>query len=233
MDVQAAFESLRRGWHFVVIGAVAAGLAGLLFSAAQPAVYESTASYIISPTQANPDSAGEAIRTLDDARSRAIMTTYVEVLTSGTTVRDAFVSIGLTADAAEDYEVTAVVAPEANVAELTIRGADERLVAVVSGAVGQVGSQRFVDLYEFYDVALLDPAENPGSAAGRSPIITAAAAAMLGVLAGAVVALLVAAPRIRRSRNMRRRISSYGDAGASVTPINDEGERFLRVTSAG
>ena len=58
-----------------------------------------------------------------------------------------------------------------------------------------------------------------------------AGAVGLGFLVGAVIALIVNAPRIRKNRAMRRRIAGYGDAGATVTPLNEDGERYLRVTT--
>ena len=102
---------------------------------------------------------------------------------------------------------------------------------VLASEVGAKGARRFVDLYDIYDVGLLDPAIAPSSSNNRGPIETAAVAAALGLLIGAVIALVVNAPRVRRNREMRRRISQYGDAGATVTPISQDGERYLRVTA--
>ena len=231
MDVQAAFDSLKRGWYYVVLAALGAAAAGFFLASSQPPTYETTASYIVSPTRANADAAAEAVRTLDDARSRAIMTTFAEVLGSATTTADAMTSIGVAEDDREAYDFRTVVVPEANNADLTVAGPDASLTVALADAVGQIGAQRFVDLYGIYDIGLLDPAAAPTSPSNRGPIETAIVAAALGILVGAVIALAVNAPRIRKNRSMRRRIASYGDAGATVTPLNEDGERYLRVTS--
>ncbi|MDX1691916.1 MAG: hypothetical protein R3290_12935 [Acidimicrobiia bacterium] len=231
MDVQTAFASLRRGWYLVALAALGAALVGGLLASAQPPVYETTGSYIVSPTRSDPDAAAEAVRTLDDARSRAIMTTFAQVMGSSTTFADSLEMLGLDAGMLEEYSVDAVVVPEANVVDLTVTGPNARLAMVLATSVGETGARRFVDLYDIYDVGLLDPATTPGSPMNRGPIETAAVAGALGLLVGAVLALAVNAPRVRRNREMRRRIESYGDAGATVTPINENGERYLRVTA--
>ncbi|HSG79787.1 MAG TPA: hypothetical protein VLD62_09425 [Acidimicrobiia bacterium] len=231
MDVQAAFDSLKRGWHYVVLAALGAAVAGYLLAWAQPPTYETTASYIVSPTRSNPDAAAEAVRTLDDARSRAILTTFAEVLGSATTTAEAAASVGLGEDLLEKYAFRTVVVPEANIADLTVTGPDASMTVALAGAIGETGAQRFVDLYEIYDIGLLDPAAAPTAPSNRGSIETSIVAAALGILVGAVVALAVNAPRIRKGREMRRRIATYGEAGATVTPLNEDGQRYLRVTA--
>ena len=159
------------------------------------------------------------------------MTTFSEVLGSSTTTSDAVASLGLDAGMLDEYHIRTVVVPEANVVDLTVSGPNARLAVVLASEVGAKGARRFVDLYDIYDVGLLDPAIAPSSSNNRGPIETAAVAAALGLLIGAVIALVVNAPRVRRNREMRRRISQYGDAGATVTPISQDGERYLRVTA--
>ena len=231
MDVQAAFDSLKRGWYYVVLATLGAALVGYVLASSQPPVYETTASYIVSPTRSNPDAAAEAVRTLDDARSRAIMTTFAEVLEASTTTSDAVATLGLDDGMLDEYAIRATVVPEANVADITVTGPNARLAVVLAATVGELGAQRFVDLYDIYDVGLLDPASTPSAPVNRGPIESGVVAGALGFLVGAVIALIVNAPRIRKNRAMRRRIAGYGDAGATVTPLNEDGERYLRVTT--
>jgi uncharacterized protein involved in exopolysaccharide biosynthesis len=224
MDTSTALRAILKGWYFVALGALAAIAIAVYLEATALPVYESSATYIISPTLDDPTvDVGDSVNTLDDARSRAIVATYAEILSSDAVHIEAVTSLGLDTGALADYEFKAAILPEANVVELTVVGPSPQITVLLSAAVGGIGSERFVALYQIYDVGLLDPAVAPTTPSNPTLVQTIVMAGGLGVLAGAAVALLFGAPRVRRANRMRSRLSAYTDP--AVTPLHRPEDR--------
>lgn len=217
MDGSTALRALRSTWWIVVLAVVAAAGAAVLLGSRQELRYQSVATFVVSPRQGgDPSSITESVRTLDPARARALVSTYVEMLTSTAVQDEAAAALGLGIFPA-GYQVKAVVAPEAYVAELQVTGPSPAEAAVLSGAIGAGASARFVFLYQIYDVVLLDPASVPTTPVNRGPMETAVLGGALGLVAGLGVALLAGAPRVRRRRYMQQRLDAYGTPDATVT----------------
>ncbi len=231
MDTATAYRALRRGWHLVVIGVVVAAAVGAYLNQSAPRSYETSATYVISPAQTDANGINDTVRTIEDARSRAVVGTYVEILASDAVAQDAAAGIGVTEDLLQEYEITAVVLPEANIAELTVSGPDPVLLTDLVDAVGRTGGERFVGLYGIYATIPLDLPEVPTEPSNPGLFQTTLLAAALGMLAGAGLALLVYGPRERRHREIMVRIDAYGDPGATVTPLPTARDR--RATGTG
>ncbi len=229
MDGNTALRALRATWWIVVLAVVAAAGAAMFLGSRQELRYQSVSSYVVSPRQGDTIAdVVESVRTLDQARARALVATYVEMLTSTAVQDEAAAALGLGGFPA-DYEVAAVVAPEAYVAELRVTGPAGTDAAVLSDAVGAAASARFVGLYQIYDIVPLDPASVPTDPANRGSIETALLGGALGLVAGLGVALLAGAPRVRRRRRMHQRLDAYGTPDATVTLFPAE----RRITRAG
>ena len=222
MDSSSALRAIGKGWYFLVVGAVAGAVAAVMLTASQAPQYEASTTYIVSPRMDGSTDAAESVRTLDGDRARAIVSTLVEVMTSATVQQEAATTIGMGADTLAEYTVSAVVLPEAYVAELRVLGPEPQNGVLLSAAIGNLAAERFVALYQIYDVGLLDPADLPLAPANRGLVETAVMAAALGLFAGALVALISGAPRIRRNRQMQNRLSSYGGGEATVTLLPTE-----------
>lgn len=217
MDGSTALRALRSTWWIVILAVVAGAGAAFLLGSRQELRYESVSSFVVSPRQGDtPADVTESVRTLDPARARALVSTYVEMLTSNAVQDEAAAALGLGPFPA-GYRVEAVVAPEAYVAELQVTGPAAADAAVLSGAIGVAASARFVGLYQIYDIVLLDPASVPIDPVNRGPIETAILGGALGLVAGLGIALLAGAPRVRRGRRMQQRLSAYGTPDATVT----------------
>ena len=229
MDGSTALRALRATWWIVVLAVVAAAGAAMFLGSRQELRYQSVSSYVVSPRQGDTIAdVVESVRTLDQARARALVATYVEMLTSTAVQDEAAAALGLGVFPA-DYEVAAVVAPEAYVAELRVTGPAGADAAVLSDAIGAAASARFVGLYQIYDIVPLDPASVPTDPVNRGSIETALLGGALGLVAGLGIALLAGAPRVRRRRRMHQRLDAYGTPDATVTLFPAE----RRITRAG
>ena len=217
MDGSTVLRALRSTWWIVILAVVAGAGAAFLLGSRQELRYESVSSFVVSPHQGDtPADVTESVRTLDPARARALVSTYVEMLTSTAVQDEAAAALGLDLFPA-GYRVEAVVAPEAYVAELKVTGPAAADAAVLSGTIGVAASARFVGLYQIYDVVLLDPASVPIDPVNRGPIETAILGGVLGFVAGLGIALLAGAPRVRRARRRQQRLDAYGTPDATVT----------------
>ena len=231
MDAGTAFRALRRGWFLVVIGALAAAAAAFVMSAAAEPVYAATSTYVISPAEGEGTyDVAESIRTLEDARSRAIVSTFVEVLSSGTIHERGAASVGYDAAVLDGHDVSASILPEANVVQLTVTGRTPELAAELSGAIGASAAATFVDLYKIYAVSLLDPADVPTAPAGRGLVETMILAGILGVAAGAGMALLWGLLHGRAPDRLQSRLASYDrELTAVITPLHGEAQRVSKA----
>jgi len=211
MNASTALTAIRKGWYLVLAGILGSISVAVALEASADPFYQSAATYIVTPIQnpVDPDVIQESIRTLDDARSRAIVATFAEVLESGGIHREAASTVGIDEPTVADYEFSAVILPEANVVELTVQGPVPQATVLLSGAVGSLGAARFSDLYQIYDIVLLDPPAIPTAPANTPFLQTLVMAGALGLLAGAALALLWGAPRVRREQQRQRRLLSY------------------------
>ncbi len=229
MDTTTAFRAIRSGWYLLVIGALAAAAVAVYFSQTAAPVYETSATYVVYPAQTDAGGINDTVRTIDDPRSRAVLSTYVEVLNSKTVAIEAAGRLALDTAVLEDFEIQAVVLPEANVVELTVSGPEPTLLPSISEAVGTIGSDRFIGLYGVYQTLVLDPATVPAEPVNLGLVDAAILGAALGLLAGGVLALLIGAPRERRRREVMVRIDSYGDSrrdrAGNVTPFPSASDR--------
>lgn len=235
MDASQVLRAIRKGWLFVLLGVAGAIAAAVALHATAQPVYESTARYIVSPAldPADPASVQESIRTLDDARSRAIVATFTEVLGSTSIHDEAARSLGIDPASVAGYRYEATIRPEANVVELRVRGPVPQVTVLLSGEVGSLAAERFSSLYQIYDIVLLDAPAVPTTPSNPTLLQTLVMAGALGVLAGAALALLWGAPRLRREQARHRRLLSYTVAEDTdvVTPLRSREER--RAAGAG
>lgn len=226
MDMKNLLKALRSGWHLLAVGLLVAIVVALTLYRASDAVYEATASYVVSPgIGAAPNDVTEGVKTLDSSRSRSIMTTLTEISTSDTVLADAAALLGIDDESMARYEVSSVVVPEANVIETTVAGPDAGTAAALASVVGNVAGSRFISLYQIYDVAVLDPATAPTTPSnpGLAELIVMSAA--LGLLVGVASAMLRHAIRRGRARGVNRRLGAYE---STVSALEDH-DRFQRA----
>jgi len=235
MDASTALRAIRKGWYFVMLGLLGAVAVAMTMQASAEPFYESSARYVVAPVKnpTDPGTVEQSIRTLDDARSRAIVATFAEVLGSGTIHQEAARTLGLDEFAGAGYTFRSAILPEANVVELTVRGPAPQMTVLLSGAVGGSAAEKFTELYQIFDIVLLDAPTIPTSPSNPTLVQTLVMSGALGLLAGATLALLWGAPKVRRQQRMHRRLSTYvtPDQSAVVTPLHRREDH--RATGAG
>ena len=226
MDLKSTLKALRSGWYLLAVGLlISLAVAFTLHRSAEP-VYEATASYVVSPgAGAAPSNVTEGVKTLDSSRSRSIMTTLTEISASTTVLAEAVAGLGIDDGATDDYRVSSVVVPEANVIETTVAGPDAATASALATVVGDIAGLRFIALYQIYDVVVLDPATTPTEPSNPGLTELVAMSAALGLLVGGAAALLRDAARRSRARTVHKRLSAYDSTVATI----EDHDRFQRA----
>ena len=211
MEPSVALRAIRQAWYIVVLAVLGAIATAVLLTMMAPLAYSTSSTYVVSPGTGDTFEVAEAVRTLDTTRGRAIVATYVEILSSDAVQAAAAGELGADPSLLREFQIVAVILPEANVVSVTVTGPNPNTAVFVSEAAGAAAARRFVDLYPIYSVSVLDAPIVPTSPMNRDLSRTIVLAAALGMAVGGLVALAVGLPRVRRSRMMSQRLSSYAD----------------------
>jgi diguanylate cyclase (GGDEF)-like protein len=192
MEIKLYLRMLQRSWWIVVLTALSAVLAALISSYFTTPIYSSSARYIISP---NPTYLGgevdyNLIYSLDTLDKRTIITTYAEVLNSPRLYTETINSLGYTDADLAAYSYSAIVFPETNIIDFTVQGPDPKIVALLTTSVGQRGVEYVENLYQIYDMGLLDPAKVSSVPISPQPLRDAGVAMVVGIALGMGLALL-------------------------------------------
>ena len=192
MEIKLYLRMLQRSWWIVVLTALSAVLAALISSFFATPIYSSSARYIISP---NPTYMGgevdyNLIYSLDTLDKRTIITTYAEVLNSPRLYTETISSLGFTEADLAAYSYSAIVFPETNIIDFTVQGPDPKTVVLLTSSVGQRGVEYVENLYQIYDMGLLDPATIPVAPVSPQPLRDAGVAMVVGIAFGIGLALL-------------------------------------------
>lgn len=228
MDLNTALAAIRRSWYLLLLGVAAAVGAAFVMHARQVPLYAADATYVVGPLDTTDVAdVAEALRTLDSSSSRAIVATFTEIATSGVVLDQAGAVTGVGPADLERYEVTAGVVPEANVVSTRVTGPNAEVAVLLSDAIGEAATARFVSTYRIYTVDLLDPPSLPTEPATRSLAELILVAGALGLLGGVAVALVWGAPRLRRAEEMSTRLGTYGPEGSDprARPLSAAGGR--------
>src|SRR5215207_4364767 len=100
-------QGFQRGWWIIVLATLAALNAALLMYFFATPMYESSASFVVNPTDAVIDN-GDLIYSIDTLSRRSVVATYAEIFNSGHVRQVAETQLGITPDMAADYEILAV-----------------------------------------------------------------------------------------------------------------------------
>ncbi|MBU1661056.1 MAG: diguanylate cyclase [Chloroflexi bacterium] len=190
MELRIYLQMLWRSWWVIALTALAALAIALIAAVLVTPQYQANATFLVSPNASliNQDDVVNSMEALD---KRSIVATYAEVLNSDRIYSDAVAALGLnTADLEDDYSRTAVVLPEANILELTVEGPNSEIVAALVNSIGSQAIEHVMRLYSVYDFTFLDPANVPSIPIRPQPVRDSILAVGLGVILGAVLAII-------------------------------------------
>lgn len=197
MEIKLYFRMLQRSWWLVVLTALVAVAAALIAAFFATPLYQASGRFIVSPNPALLSGGRNVIDSLATLDKRSIITTYAEILKSPRIYREALDTLGLTDADVQDYVFNAVVLPDTNIIEFSVRGPDPVQATMLVNSIGEQGVRYVSALYQVYDMSMLDPAVVPVEPVSPQPVRNAAVALVVGLALGLALALtreLVRAP---------------------------------------
>ncbi len=192
MEIKLYFRMLQRGWWLVALVALVSLLASLTVSFLAIPQYKTTARFIITPgslltSEGNPETVIAGLETLD---LPSVVATYTEVMGSQRILVDSLSFLGVENFVPKEYSIDANVLPESTVLELTISGPDPRLVTDLANAIGYQTILFTRSINRIYELNVLDEAVQPPTPYSPIPLRDAGLSLLLGLVGGAVLAIL-------------------------------------------
>jgi diguanylate cyclase (GGDEF)-like protein len=189
MEVKLYFRMLQRSWWIIALTTLAAVIVALVASYFATPVYQATSRFILSP---DPTflSGNDVLNSLDVLDRRSIITTYSEVLNSPRIYRETLQLLQLSEQDVLKYTYTATVLTDTNVIELVVEGPDPTVTASLANSIGQRAIDYVQNLYQAYDLTLLDPAVVPVIPIRPQPLQNAGIALVVGLALGIGLALV-------------------------------------------
>lgn len=189
MEIKLYLRMLQKGWWIILLAALVAVAASLTVSFLTTPQYSATARFIITPSPSLKTSV-EVINSLNTLDRASVVATYVEVMNSDKILVDSLSYLNVSPDAIKDYSVQSVALPSSSVLELTVTGSDPKLAADLSNAIGQQTILYSTSLNFILAINFLDTAAQPVSPISPRPLTDAGIALMLGLIAGASLAVV-------------------------------------------
>ena len=204
MELKRYFKVILRWWWLIVVSLVIVTIASFIFSFSQPPVYQSTTTLVVSPkaTIGDVSTVRQSLDTLDKA---TIINTYAEVIRSRQIYDQAQVSLNLAVGDRGSVEILANGVQKTNLIVIEAQGSNPLLVYNMANAVAEKAINYINDLYEVYDVKVLDAAQPPVIPISPNVLRDTALGALLGLLLGVCVAFL--ADYIRKPMETQERLS--------------------------
>lgn len=183
-------DILMRKWWLVALTALFALTLTLLVSWFDTPRFRAHAQFVVSPgaslLSGNDRDLVNSISALD---RRSIVATYAEIMNSSSINRAAEASLNLTGHDGAGYSVQAVVVPDSSVVDLTVVGPNPVVAARLANAVGEQSIIYIQDLYQAYNINVLNPATAPALPFSPTPARDAAVALFLGLIVGVLLAV--------------------------------------------
>lgn len=184
MELKTYFRILLRKWWIVLPAFLVTFTSTVVFTFTQVPVYQTTATFLVTPNTSLGD-VKSFVNGLDIlSRRPEIATTYAEVANSRSIKNQAAEELKLSSEQKESLSVESQLQAGTNMVIITVEGNDPTLVRDFANTIGAQTVAYVQELYEAYELRLLDNATLP-----RIPIkpdlkLNLALGAILGLALG-------------------------------------------------
>lgn len=190
MELKAYFRVILKYWWIVLPAFAVTLVAAIVFTKRQPTIYDSSATYVVTPSPAfeNAQSFASGLDTL--SRRTEIATTYGHVATSRTILTSVVEELGLTPEIRETLSIRSRQVAGTNILEVTVEAQSPTVARDVADTVGTETIEFTKSLYEPYVLKPLDAATFSNSPIGPSRIRNYFLGAVFGLVLGAGLAFM-------------------------------------------
>jgi capsular polysaccharide biosynthesis protein len=191
MGLELYIQTLKRSWWIIILAGLAALNISLVLSYMETPQYRSVARLIVSPGPSLLVSENkvllDGIEILD---KRSVIATYAEIINSRSILNEAKAELQLSSGDLDGYQAKTVVLPDSSALQVTVEGPNPEFAALLANSIANTGIEHIRELYQVYDILLLDPAVPAAQYFSPTPFRNAAVALVLGFVFGGVLALL-------------------------------------------
>jgi capsular polysaccharide biosynthesis protein len=157
MQIKNFFQTLRKRLWIVLLATFAVLAATFYFSSNQPKVYQSKATYILSPRTGFDQIEDDFVRALEMVSRRVeINTTFAEVASSRYIKSQALAETDYSSEVSEALSVSASVLGGTNILEIVVEGPTPRTAQEFCILIGEQTQAYVKNLYDVFELRLLD-----------------------------------------------------------------------------
>jgi diguanylate cyclase (GGDEF)-like protein len=233
MELKLYLQMLQRSWWIVLLTALAALCIALLAAYFLPPKFRSSTRLIVSPNLTAITDEREVVNAIEALDKRSIISTYAEVINSGRVYDETTASLGIPSEVLEDYTYSTVVLPDANILEFSVEGPNPELVALIANNVGSRAIEFITNLYTSYNIDILDVAPVPDSPISPQPLRDSILAFGLGLVIGAVLAIIREQLRLPFEQLLQRSVMDRLSSAFTRRHFNRVMGEFLPTNTGG
>lgn len=189
MELKRYLRIIQNWWWLVLVSFLTVAVAGFVFSFTRQPMFRSSLTLIVSPRASITDVT--ALRqTLDTLDNPSVLNTYAEVMRSDGIYQQALESLGLDPGSASPAQITVSVIQNTNTIKIDAEGTSPQGVYRMVNAVAEKSMTYTNDLYELYEVKVLDAAKVPSRPFSPEVLRDTLLAAALGLILGITLGFL-------------------------------------------
>jgi diguanylate cyclase (GGDEF)-like protein len=187
MELKRYFSVIKRWWWLVAICFIVVTIASFIFSINQPPRYRSSVALVVSPKE-TIDEISTVRQSLDTLDKPTIINTYSEVIRSRLIYDRAQDSLGLPNDERSTVEIFADPVQNTNLINIDAEGTNPLTVYNMANAVTEEGISYIDNLYELFNVKILDQAQMPLEPFSPNVLRDVGLGILLGLMLGVIAA---------------------------------------------
>lgn len=191
METQLYFQMVKRGWWIILLTILAFLVATLVYIQVVTPRYEAQARFILNPSASvslsGPNWVLDSLNTLD---RESIIATYAEIMGSNRVYQGAIAALQLHPTEIEKYTFETNVVANSYIVELTVRGPDPDVAALIANSIGYQTIKFTEDLNQVIILDFLDMASPPDNPYMPQPLRDTVVAVVLGFVSGLILVVV-------------------------------------------
>lgn len=159
MQIRTYLKILVKRFWIVLIGVIAVLAATYIFTIRQDRIYQSKATYILSPRTGINQIEDDFVRALEMVSRRIeINTTFAEVASSKLIKNEALAEVDYSKDVIANLSTSALVMGGTNILEITVEAPSPEIAQEYCNLIGEKTQDYVRELYDVFELRLLDSA---------------------------------------------------------------------------
>lgn len=191
MDLLSYYEVIKSRWRVVLVAFLITLITTVVLTFLQNPIYEAMNSFVLRPRSSVIRENADFVRVLDTLSNRVeINATIVEVARSDLIKNLAAERLGMSSSEKRELDVDARIIPGTNAVEISVRGTSPEGVKEFVDAISIETGIYVLDLYNLFQLDLLDDSVVPNSPIGPNRILNIFLGMTFGLILGVGLAFV-------------------------------------------